>query len=155
MTSSNGSISALLAICAGNSPVPGEFSAQRPAERSFDVFLDLRLKKRLSKPSWGWWFETPSRSLWHHCNKRPGHCRYLQMNFLSSNIESNFTDICFLGPNWQMWYQRFWPGKSVNKLRINCNGHCELACDDILLGYYYNTVKQNPAYLWWQYIAEI
>ena len=35
--------SALLAICAGNSPVPGEFPAQRPVTRSFDVFLDLRL----------------------------------------------------------------------------------------------------------------
>ena len=31
--------SALLAICAGNSPVPGEFPAQRPVTRSFDVFL--------------------------------------------------------------------------------------------------------------------
>ena len=41
--------SALLAICAGNSPVPGEFSAQRPVTRSFDAFFDLRLKKRLSK----------------------------------------------------------------------------------------------------------
>ena len=37
--------SALLAICAGNSPVPGEFPAQRPVTRSFDVFFDLRLKK--------------------------------------------------------------------------------------------------------------
>ena len=45
--------SALLAICAGNSPVPGEFPAQRPMSRSFDVFIDLRLNKRLSKPSWG------------------------------------------------------------------------------------------------------
>ena len=35
--------SALLAICAGNSPVPGEFPAQRPVTRSFDVFFDLRL----------------------------------------------------------------------------------------------------------------
>ena len=35
--------SALLAICAGNSPVPGEFPAQRPVARSFDVFFDLRL----------------------------------------------------------------------------------------------------------------
>ena len=43
--------SALLAICAGNSPVPGEFTAQRPVTRSFDVFLDLRLNKRLSKQS--------------------------------------------------------------------------------------------------------
>ena len=51
--------SALLAICAGNSPVPGEFPAQRPVTRSFDVFFDLRLNKRLSIQSWGWWFETP------------------------------------------------------------------------------------------------
>ena len=50
--------SALLAICVGNSPVPGEFPTQRPATQSFDVFLDLRLNKRLSKQSWGWWFET-------------------------------------------------------------------------------------------------
>ena len=49
MTSSNGNISALLAICAGNSPVPGEFPTQRPVTRSFDVFFDLRPNKRLSK----------------------------------------------------------------------------------------------------------
>ena len=47
--------SALLAICAGNSSVPGEFPAQRPVTRSFDVFFDLRQNKRLSKQSWGWW----------------------------------------------------------------------------------------------------
>ena len=34
---------ASLAICAGNSPVPGEFPAQRPMTRSFDIFFDLRL----------------------------------------------------------------------------------------------------------------
>ena len=60
--------SALLALCAGNSPVTGEFPAQRPVTRSFDVFFDLRLNKRLSKQSWSWWFETPSRPLWRHCN---------------------------------------------------------------------------------------
>ena len=60
--------SALLAICAGNSPVPGEFPAQRPVARSFDVFFDLRLNKRLSKQSWGWWFEMLSCPLWRHCN---------------------------------------------------------------------------------------
>ena len=54
--------------CARNSPVTGEFPAQRPVTRSFDVFFDLRLKKRLSKQSWGWWFEKPSCSLWRHCN---------------------------------------------------------------------------------------
>ena len=60
--------SALLGICAGNSPVPGELPAQRPVTRSFDIFFDLRLNKRLSKQSWGWWFETLSRTFWRHRN---------------------------------------------------------------------------------------
>ena len=37
---------ALLALCAGNSPVPGEIPTQRPMTQSFDVFFDLRLNKR-------------------------------------------------------------------------------------------------------------
>ena len=40
--------SALLALCAGNSPVTGEFHAQR-VTRSFDIFFDLHPNKRLSK----------------------------------------------------------------------------------------------------------
>ena len=39
-------VSALLAICAGNSPVPGEFPAQRPVTQGFDVFFDLRPDKQ-------------------------------------------------------------------------------------------------------------
>ena len=61
--------SALLALCVGNSPFIGEFPSQRPVTRSFDVFFDLRPNKRLSKHSWGWGFEIPSRSLWRHCNE--------------------------------------------------------------------------------------
>ena len=60
--------SALLAICAGNSTVPGEFPTQRPVTRGSDVFFDLHPNKRLSKQSWGRWFETPSGPLWRHCN---------------------------------------------------------------------------------------
>ena len=60
--------SALLPICAGNSPVPGEFPSQRPVTRTFDVYFDLRLNKRLSKQSWGWLFETLSSPLWRHSN---------------------------------------------------------------------------------------
>ena len=41
--------SSLLAICVGNSPVTGEFHAQRPVTESFDDFFDKRLNKRLSK----------------------------------------------------------------------------------------------------------
>ena len=35
--------SASLALCAGNSPVTGEFPSQRPVTRSFDVFFDLHM----------------------------------------------------------------------------------------------------------------
>ena len=41
--------SVLLALRAGNSPVSGEFLAQKPVTRSFDVFFDIRLSKRLGK----------------------------------------------------------------------------------------------------------
>ena len=58
----------LMALWMGNSPVTGEFPAQSPVTLSFDVFFDLRLNKQLRKQSWGWWFQTPSRSLWRHCN---------------------------------------------------------------------------------------
>ena len=51
---------------------PGEVPSQRPVTRSFDVFFDLRLSKRLSKQSRRWWFETPSRPLWRHCNETHG-----------------------------------------------------------------------------------
>ena len=52
----------------GNPSVPGGFPSQRPVTRSFDVFFDMRLNKRLNKQLGRWWFETPSRSLWCHCN---------------------------------------------------------------------------------------
>ena len=51
MTSSNGNISTLLTLCVGNSPVTGDFPAQRPVTQSFDVSFDLCLNKPLSKQS--------------------------------------------------------------------------------------------------------
>ena len=58
-----------LALCAGNSPLTGEFPSQRPVTRSFGVFFYLRPNKQLSKQSWCWWFETPSCPLWRLCNE--------------------------------------------------------------------------------------
>ena len=64
----------------------GEFPAQRPVTRSFYfIFFYLYLNKRLSKQSWGWWFETSSRSLWRHCNE----CHYL-VSLLISLLMSYF-----------------------------------------------------------------
>ena len=86
--------SALLAICAGNSPVPGEFPAQRLVTRSFDVFFELRLNKRLSKQSWGWWFETLPCPLWRHSNA---------MGFVSP--KSRFTNSACI--NWPAIFRNF------------------------------------------------
>ena len=62
--------SASLAICAGNWGIhrSGEFPTQRPVTRSFDVFFDLPLNKRLNRQWWGWWFEMLSHTLWRHHN---------------------------------------------------------------------------------------
>ena len=62
--------------------------SQRPVTRSFDVFFDLRLNKRLSKQSWGWWFETPSHPLWRHCNGKSNAGMRIIITFNISNSSS-------------------------------------------------------------------
>ena len=62
--------SALLAICAGNSPVPGEFPAQRPVTRSFDVYFDLR-------PNKGWVNNGEAGDLRRH----RAHCDVIAMQY--------------------------------------------------------------------------
>ena len=51
-----------------NWPFVRAVNSQRSVTRSFDIFFDLRLNKRLSEQSWGWWFETLSCPLWRHRN---------------------------------------------------------------------------------------
>ena len=68
MTSSKGNIFRVTVPLCGEFTGPGEFPAQRPVTRSFGVFFDLHLNKRLSKQPPGWWFETSLWSLWRHCN---------------------------------------------------------------------------------------
>ena len=89
--------SALLAICAGNSPVPGEFPTQRPVTRSFGVYFDLRPNKRLSKQSWGWWFETPSRPFWRHRNEIQI-CLYARQRSIYLHKVLSYMILC-LNPN--------------------------------------------------------
>ena len=69
MTSSNGNIFRVTGPLCGEFTGPGEIPTQRLVTWCFDVFFDLRLNKRLSKQPRGWWFETPSWSLWRHCNE--------------------------------------------------------------------------------------
>ena len=49
---------------------PRWIPSQRPVTRRFHVFIYLRLNNPLSKQSWGWWFETLSRSVWRQRNAK-------------------------------------------------------------------------------------
>ena len=95
MTSSSGNIFRVIGLCTGNTPVTAEFPSQRPVTRSFALFLDLHLNKRLSKQSRRRWFEKPSRSLWRHCNE---YLSYLQSTWLTGHnsnlINFRFRVIC-------------------------------------------------------------
>ena len=70
MTSSNGNIFRVIGPLCGEIIGHRWIPPQRPVTRSFDVFFDLRLNKRLSKLSRHRWFDMPSRLLWHHCIRR-------------------------------------------------------------------------------------
>ena len=100
MTSSNGNIFRV------TGHLSGEFPPQRPVTRSFDVFFDLRLNKRLSKQSWGWWFETLWRSLWRLRNDSYGYCNIHQVHTLGTThgmvfdayTRHKWSAICFVAP---------------------------------------------------------
>ena len=108
--------SALLAICAGNSPATGEFPAQRPVTRSFDVFFDLRLNN-------GCVNNREAGDLRHHC----AHCDVIVMN-LADNIKKStpprmkswmkkqFYRKSLYHAN-TMWFDRIW---SLPPLRTGC-----------------------------------
>ena len=123
MTSSNGNIFRVTGHMCGNSPVPGEFPAQRQVTRSFDAFVDLRPNKRLSKQSWGWLFKTPSRPLWRHRNVSGMWCFIILV--LKSDL---FTKPCayFLGYTvcamaWQKHWYRLWLGTVRQHANIGIN----------------------------------
>ena len=86
MTWSNGNILRLIgSLC-------GEFTGHRwiPLAKVSDAELwyflfDLHLNKRLSKQSWGWWFEMPWRSLWRHCNDTVEHSSCIQFDLVQYN----------------------------------------------------------------------
>ena len=92
--------SALLAFCAGNSPATGEFPSQRPATRSFNIFFHRCLNKWLGKQSRGWWFETPSCSLWRHCIEWWGNtsrftCVYIWLECSHREKGTDHTVLCW------------------------------------------------------------
>ena len=69
MTSSDGNIFRVTGHLCGEFTGPRWILHTKASDAEFDVSFDRRLNKRLSKQSWGWWFETLSCPLWRHYNK--------------------------------------------------------------------------------------
>ena len=106
MTSSNGNLFRVTGPLCGEFTGPGEFPAQRPVTRSFDVFFDLCLNKRLSKQPWGWWFETPAWSLWRHRNGLIGHL--IVSLKVSSSLPLQAQSVAKISSTWYMLSAIHW-----------------------------------------------
>ena len=91
-------------------PLCGEFTGHRwiPFSNVSDAelwfFFGLRSNKSLSKQSWVWWFETPSRSLWRHCN-----CILNRLFRHRSKKTSSFASLAFV------WGIHQWPVNSPHR----------------------------------------
>ena len=133
MTSSNGNIFRVTGhLC-------GEFiglqwipHTQRPVTRSFDVYFDLRLNKRLCKQSWGWWLETLPCPLWCHSNE-------ITKLILMVSCQKGPTRNAYawqIGPFWQdtldIWEDKILPRHndvmSRNPNTYNNGKHVQLNC---------------------------
>ena len=116
MTSSNGNIFRVTGHLCGEFTGSGEFPAQRPVTRSFDVFFDLHPNKRLSKQWWGWWFETPSCPFWRlrnvqHLLDIPAHAYKLNLGRHSHsglpNLDQQHSELCYSVHINVFWYISF------------------------------------------------
>ena len=92
--------SALLGFCARY----WVFVRWIPRESASDVFFDVCLNKRLYKQSRLRWFETPSRSLWRHCNDCGNHT-------IECPSASEFIQMVMCHDNVMKWehFPRYWP----------------------------------------------
>ena len=99
--------SALLALCAGNSPLAGEFPSQSQWREATMFSLICALKKHWIKQWRRRWFETPAHSLWRHCNGLTVDRPSLWWHLL-----------------WWKWFPYYWPFviTSSTKRSINWNG---------------------------------
>ena len=126
MTSSNGKLFRVTGA------LYGEFTGHRWIPRTkvseaelWNFLWSALYSKRLSKQSWGWWPETPSRSLWRHCSVGEMHRSPVFPSQTNSNIELWCCDFFVVGPNELMrkrssclWFDTPWNPYDVTIMRI-------------------------------------
>ena len=115
MTSSNGNIFRVTGHLCREFNGPGEFPTQRPVTRSFDVFFNLRLNKRWSKKSWGWWFETHYDVI---VMNHSGHT-FEESKPIVSKMRSEARVASLIDTLRHVLYELLWPRKSLNMSKIS------------------------------------
>ena len=115
---------------------------QRPVTRSVAVFFYLRLNKRLSKHSWGWWFETHLRSLWRHSS-----VYWISYNYMiDCNIEYQLTKDCWCKPCYYKYINM-----EIKPISLKSNNHTINLVKYVSLQWRHNGrdgVSNIPVSLW-------
>ena len=113
MTSSNENIFRVTGHLCGEFNGPRWIPRTKASVAELCCFLDLRLNKRLSKQSRGWWFETLSRSLWRHrndnlsCSLLPLYHRQCSPKLLTADTLKLKSDVLFAGSNSDLYSAAF------------------------------------------------
>ena len=124
-------------------PLCGQFTGHRwiyitkASDAGLWYVFDLCQNKHLTKQSWGWRFETPSRSLWRHCNALwvmnwksvSITCINSQWPHMMTNIWVTLAQLmaCCLGaPNHFMNHSSSWNGRSNRRFWVK--HHCLREC---------------------------
>ena len=133
--------------------VTGEFPSQGPVTRSVDVSLICALNKRLSKQSWGWWFETPSRSLWRYCNETHGHQIYhTKRSFIDA---CTYCDALFIRADEKYFFQEWLGLLSIDSvfvtlIQASFNSHFDL---EIITSTVKSKTAVSPLITHWKYCS--
>ena len=115
LTSSNGNIFRVTGPLWGESTGHRWFPSQRPVARSFDVFFDSRLNKRLSKHFFSRrrWSETTPCLLWRHCNL---------LALCASHKCILSVPICSMPYLLMLWRTSASPGMMLSNMSADCLG---------------------------------
>ena len=97
MTSSNGNIFRVTGHLCGKFTGPRWISRTKASDSELWCPFDMRPNIRLSKQSWGWWFETPPKSLWRHRNAGDASHMFVEMSeFHWKLFHKEFNGIIFV-----------------------------------------------------------
>ena len=135
MTSSNGNIFHVTGLLCGEFNGHQWIPRTKPVMRSFDVFLRSASEQQLSKRRRHRWFETPSLSLWRHCNA-VNILRVWEFSDSISNVCYRCEKPLLLGKTYELWKG----GRIILLIKIAIMNNCNISLI-IRATYHANTIQ--------------